>query len=215
MDLLDPLEVDHRHDSDLEVGVLGDVDAVGDDGAVKALVEQQVGIGRHVAPGGERSGRRAELLGLLGIVDVGARLAGAGLAIGLEDGFQLGQQVGLGAEMTEVVVACLLGLGHRLLHAGTVEAVEGIALDEGGGDVLAAEDLLERLLHRRGARARGTGDGNDGMLDRHDVSKSPALVLGIRRGTGRACRTAASARRCRAGPSCSGRCARPRCAIRK
>ena len=44
MDLLDPFEIDDRHDADLQVGVLREVDLVGDDAAVQALVEQKVAV---------------------------------------------------------------------------------------------------------------------------------------------------------------------------
>ena len=55
--LLDPFEIDDRHDADLEVDVLGDIDLVGDDRAVQAFVEQEVGARRELAPG--REGARA------------------------------------------------------------------------------------------------------------------------------------------------------------
>ena len=42
MDLLDPFEIDHRHDADFQIAVLGDVDFIGDDGAVQAFVEEEV-----------------------------------------------------------------------------------------------------------------------------------------------------------------------------
>ena len=58
MDLLDPFEVDHRHDADLQVGVVGDIDRLGDDGAVQALVEEEVGVRLEVFPVGEGAGRR-------------------------------------------------------------------------------------------------------------------------------------------------------------
>ena len=42
MHLLDPLQIDDRNDADLQVGILGDVDLVGNDGAVQAFVEEQI-----------------------------------------------------------------------------------------------------------------------------------------------------------------------------
>ena len=63
--------------------------------------------------------------------------------------------------------------------------MEGVAFDEGRGDLLAAEDVLERAPHGGGARAGGAGDGNDRMRRRHAFSS----------GTGRADRKAVSARR--------------------
>ena len=51
MQLLDPFEIDDRHDADLEIDILGDIDLVGDDGAVQAFVEEKVGAGLEFAPG--------------------------------------------------------------------------------------------------------------------------------------------------------------------
>ena len=56
--------------------------------------------------------------------------------------------------MAEVMVAGRLGVQHGLPHVQTVVAVEGIALDPGGLDLLAREDTLERIADGRGA---GTG----------------------------------------------------------
>ena len=69
--------------------------------------------------------------------------------------------------MAEVLVAALGLLGHFGAHLGAVVAMEGVALDIGGRDLLAAEDVLERLLDRRGAGARRARDRNDGMTARH------------------------------------------------
>src|SRR5205823_1875970 len=97
----------------------------------------------------EMAGRRAVGFRLAGIVDVGARPAGAGFTVGLEGLFQLLEEVGFGAEMAEVIVAPLGRIGHRDFHAGAVVAMKGVALDEGGGDVLAPEYLVEGVLNRR------------------------------------------------------------------
>ena len=50
MQLLRPFEIDDRHDADLEIGVARDIDVVGHDGAVQALIEQKVGIGGQLLP---------------------------------------------------------------------------------------------------------------------------------------------------------------------
>ena len=144
--------------------MLGDVDLRGDDGAVQPFVEQQVGAARQILPIGEGADRRPVQRGVIVVVDVVARAAETALAVAAEDLLELGQQIGFLAEMAEVVVAPEARLDGRPLHVGAPEAMERIALDEGGGDVLAAEDVLERLTHRRRAGARGTRDRDDGMF---------------------------------------------------
>ena len=115
MDLLDPFEVDDRHDADLQVGMPGEVDLVGDDAAVQSLVEEQVAFG-EVAPLGELPRRRAELLRLLLVVDVGAGAAGSLAAVFREHLLEDFELVGLGVEMGEVGIAVLLLLGDLFLH---------------------------------------------------------------------------------------------------
>ncbi len=161
--LLDPFQIDDGHDADLEIGMLGDVDLVGHDGAVQAFIEQQVGAFRQRAPFGEGAGFGAIQLRLFVVVDVMARRSGAGFTVVAEYSLQLLEQVGFGAEMAEMLVAALGLLRHFRPHLEAVVAMESIALDIGGGDLLAAKDILERLLHRRRAGARRTRDRNDGM----------------------------------------------------
>ena len=48
--------------------------------------------------------------------------------------------------MGEMAVAVLLGLGHRRLHGLAVVAVERVALDDGGIDVLPSGSVLEGLV---------------------------------------------------------------------
>jgi hypothetical protein len=55
--------------------------------------------------------------------------------------------------MAEMLVAALGLLSHFRAHLNAVVAVEGVALDIGGGDLLAAEDVFKRLLHRGRAGA--------------------------------------------------------------
>src|SRR6202008_4557783 len=93
--------------------------------------------------------------------------AGAGLAILAKRPLELLEEIGLRAEMAEVLVAAFGFLRHFLAHRGAGVAVEGIALDIGRGHLLAAEDLLEGLLDRSGAGPRGARDGDDGMATRH------------------------------------------------
>ena len=104
-ELLDPFEVDHRHDADLEVGVRGDVHLRRHHRAVQALVEQQVGAARQILPRGEGADRSAVLLRFMLVVNVVARAPAAALAVAAEHFLELGQQVRLLAEMAEVVVA--------------------------------------------------------------------------------------------------------------
>src|SRR3977135_1361764 len=93
--------------------------------------------------------------------------AGAGLAVVAEDVLQLLEQVGLRAEVAEVLVALLALLLHLRAHLDAVVAMKRIALDRGGGDLLATEDVFERPLHRGGAGARRTRDRYDGIAARH------------------------------------------------
>ncbi|MNU00540.1 hypothetical protein D3C72_2436920 [compost metagenome] len=65
--------------------------------------------------------------------------------------------------MGEVVTLGLF-LGDLLLHRLAIIAMEGIALDERGGDVLTLEDLLEGVLDGGGAGAGRAGDRYDGIF---------------------------------------------------
>src|SRR6185312_7464367 len=93
-----------------------------------------------------------------------------GLAIAAEDLLELDEQVGIGTEMTEIVIATLDRIRHPLLHFGAVVAMEAVAFHESGAHVLAAEDLLERLTDRCRPGARGAGHRNDRVSGRHDSS---------------------------------------------
>ncbi len=152
----------------------GHVVLFGDDQTVQALVEQQVGAGGYILPGGELAGLElgAEpgivVVRLRVAVDVVALLAGAGLAVGAEQLFQQFEVVGLGAEVTQVAPGGS-GVGHLHLHRGAVVAVEAVTLDDGGLDAVAVEDVLEGALDGGGAGAGGPGDGDDRMLLGHGV----------------------------------------------
>src|SRR4029077_10257509 len=111
----------------------------------------------------EGAGPCAIEFGLFLVVDIVARGSGAGLAVVAERLFQLLEQIGFGTEMAEMLVAALGLLRHFRAHLDAVVAVEGVALDIGGRDVLAAEDVFERLLHRRRAGAGRARDRYDGM----------------------------------------------------
>ena len=145
--LLDPLQVDDRHDADREVGVTGDVHVLGDDGPVQALVEHQVGAFLDALPGRKCSGRLLVGFRLALVVQVMAGCAAAGLAIGAEQFLELLEQVRRRSEMTEMIVAAGRRLRHLRLHLGPVVAVEGIALHDDGVDLLAPEDPVEGAGH--------------------------------------------------------------------
>src|SRR5215831_10408346 len=103
-------------------------------------------------------------------MDVVPRDRGAGLAVVAKRLFQILEQVGLRAEMAEVLVAAIRLLRHLGTHFAAVVAVKRIALDVDGVDALAVEDLLEGAFDRGRARARGTRDRNDRMLSGHATS---------------------------------------------
>src|SRR3954471_7740690 len=93
--------------------------------------------------------------------------AGAGFAVVAEDFLQLLEQVGFRAEVAEVLVALLAFLQHLRAHLDAVVPMKRIALDIGGSDLLATENVLERLFHRGGAGARRTRDRYNGIAARH------------------------------------------------
>jgi hypothetical protein len=162
--LLDPFQVDHRHDADQQVDVARDVDALVGIGAVQPFVEQHVGAVLDVDPRRERAG------GLVGrgvvVVQVLPDLAAAAFGVGAEQRLEVLEQIGVGTEVAEVAVrrlGVLLPRAHRL----PVVPMEGVALDDLRLDGLAAEDVLERVHHGRRAGARGTGDRDGRMLERH------------------------------------------------
>src|SRR5258708_13294924 len=70
MQLLDPFQIDDRHDADLEIGMLRNIDPVGDDGTVQPFVEQQIRVLRQRAPFGEGAGIGAVQLRLFLVMDV-------------------------------------------------------------------------------------------------------------------------------------------------
>src|SRR5256884_3642455 len=167
MDLLDPLEVDDRHDADQQVDVTRHIHVPAEVSPVQALVEQQVAALPHRLPVGEGAGLAAELPRLRGIVHVAAHLAAACGAVLGEGILQLAQEVPLGPEMADGGTRAALGGLHPLAHLDAAVAVQGIALDDLRLDAFAPEDVREALHHRGGARAGGAGDGDDRMLYGH------------------------------------------------
>jgi hypothetical protein len=161
------VEVHGRHHTHQQVGMLRDIDRVGNRRAVEALVEHQVSAAGNVFPGRELAGLLAVRSRFVGIVQILPHLASAGLAIGLEQPRQFLEQIGFRTEVTEVVIAFQPGFFHCHFHGLAVIAMEGVALDDGGLEVFAAEHQVERLGDRGRAGARRSGNCNDGMLDRH------------------------------------------------
>ena len=68
--LLDPLQVDHRHHANAQIRVLGDVVLRRHQGAVQALIKQDVGALWQLFPGGEGAGLLLKRLGFFGVVQV-------------------------------------------------------------------------------------------------------------------------------------------------
>jgi hypothetical protein len=56
--------------------------------------------------------------------------------------------------MADAALALGFGFGDQLADLVARVAVEAVALDDGGVDLLAPEDAFEGVLHRGGARAR-------------------------------------------------------------
>ena len=109
--------------------------------------------------GGEFTGVEAgiEALVVLGsffvAMDVVAFFAAAGFTVGLKQLGQLGEMVGLRAEMAERHVAFGLGFLHGFLEVDARKAVKAVAFDHGGIDFFAEENVLKRALDGGGAGA--------------------------------------------------------------
>ena len=94
-------------------------------------------------------------------------LAGTGLAIAAKRVFELREKVGAFAEMAEKSVALRLLLGHYGAHLVAIVTLEGIALDIGRLDVLAAENLFEGAPDGCRSRPRGTSHRYDRIFRGH------------------------------------------------
>ena len=141
---------------------------------MQAFVEQQVGIRLDVFPWGEHARLQvgqAEVLvvqhRLFLAMHVVAAFAHAGFAIYLERFFDLVEVVGFRAEVAERIVARLGGLGHGGAERHAIQAVQAVAFDDGGGDLLAAENIFEGAFDGGSACAGRTGHGNHGMFAGH------------------------------------------------
>src|SRR3984893_12213742 len=167
MQLLDPLEIDDRHDTDQQIDVPSDIDAIADVSAMQAFVEQQVAVGRHRLPVGESARVAAEFLGLGPVMRVATHLAATGRAILGKGAGQLLEEIGFRAEMADLRTDAAIGSLHALAHLDAVIAVKGIALGDLRLDAFAPEDVREALHDRGGSRAGGSGHRDYGMLDGH------------------------------------------------
>ncbi len=113
-----------------------------DKATVQAFIKQQV-AGAHRLPVGEGAGLAAQFTRFAGVMDVAPHLAAAGAGVGGKGGVQFRQQVALGPEVADLRAFAVVGRTHLGAHLGAVVAVEGIALDHLGADVLAPEDVGE------------------------------------------------------------------------
>ncbi len=156
--------------------MLRDIDRVGDGGPVQAFVEHQVGTAGDVFPWRELPRLLAVGCCFVGIVQILPDLALAGFTIGLEQAGQFLEKVGFGTEMAEMVVAGQSCLFRRHFHGLAVVAMEGIAFDDGGTELFAAEYQVERLGDRGRAGTGRPGNGDDGMLDRHGSLLNDCLL---------------------------------------
>jgi len=101
--------------------------------------------------------------GFVLVVYVVTAFATAGLAVILEEPGEIAEQIGVGTEVADVVAATAC-VRNGSAHRRTRVAMKAVSLDDGGGDIEAAEDVLEGRLDGRGAGARRTRDCNDWML---------------------------------------------------
>ena len=151
--LLDPLQVDHRHHANAQIRVLGDVVLRRHHGAVQALIKQDIGALWQLFPRGEGAGLLLKGLGLFGVVQVFAGPACPLLRIVAKQVFNVAKEVVLRPKVAEMVVAFFLRLDQTFLHLLAVVAVKAVALDDGGFDALAAEDVLKGAGNRGGSGA--------------------------------------------------------------
>ena len=76
-------------------------------------------------------------------MDIVPGLADARFMKAAKHGFELREKIGAWPEIAKITVALRLLLGHHGAHFGAIVTVEGIALDIGCLDALAAENRLE------------------------------------------------------------------------
>ena len=104
-----------------------------------------------------------------------ARAAVTGFAVLAEHVFELREQVRLGSEMAEILVARLFGFRHDLFHFLAVVAMESVTLDECSLDIFAEENVLEGVLDGRGTGTGRARNRQDGMFSGHERLLGPYL----------------------------------------
>ena len=92
--------------------------------AVQSFVEHQIGVLGYILPGREGAGLLVVGRRLLFVVQVLADPAAAGVAVVAEQRLEVPEQVVLGAEVAEVLVARAVRLGQLQLHLIAVVAME-------------------------------------------------------------------------------------------
>ena len=84
-----PLQIDDRHHTDQQIGMLGNIDLRGDHRAMQAFIKQQIGAAGHIFPRRESARVLFVGCGLFVVVQVFAPFACARFAIGAKQGFKL------------------------------------------------------------------------------------------------------------------------------
>src|SRR5438132_10387592 len=69
--------------------------------------------------------------------------------------------------MAEIAIALNLFFGHCRIHLVTIVAMEGVALNKGGGDLFTPENLFKGAPDGCRPSARGSGHGYDRMFRGH------------------------------------------------
>src|SRR5690606_22892355 len=218
VDLLDPFEVDDRHDADLQVDVPREIDLVGLHAAVQALVEQQVGVDRRVVPRRERALLLLPRCRFGVVVQVQSCAAATLFAVAAELLLELGPLVGVRAEVAHRRTAFAVGLRDHFLHRLALVAVEGVAFDRRCGDALASKDRVEGALDRAGTGAARAGHGDDGVLSGHGDATDgggAGRTRGVRRARTTSANRTAATTRSRSGRRDSARSTRLPGAIRR
>ena len=116
-----------------------------------------------MSPAGNRSSSASSI-----VVDIGSRVSAAGFRIGGGTSSRVPRTDWPGGRSD--YSGCRRGASASFICSrisSAVPAMECVPLDIDGVDLLAAEDLLERLLDRCRASPGRAGDRDNGMLDRH------------------------------------------------
>src|ERR1700731_674531 len=134
---------------------------------MQPFVEEKIALSGQSLPVGKGSGRAPIERGLFVVMNIMPGLADARFMIAAKHGFELREKIGAWPEIAEITVALRLLLGHHGAHFGAFVTVEGIALDIGCLDALAAENLLEGAPDGCRSGPGGTGNRNDRIFRGH------------------------------------------------